>query len=320
MSTSACEVDVLSCLPGLECPIAPEVHAQAESAHERTIAWLCATGLAPTLRHVTRLRAARVGWLVARGFPRARAWALQLASDWTALFCLLDDHVEAIASAGAVEARLAGLLAAFDAAAGPDGDPLAAALADLRRRMDRLAPARWVDRFRARLGELFACFTAEAGFRERGAPPALAAYLALREVSVGLHVLFTFTALTEAIDLPAEVLAHPAIASLERRASNVVGWANDILTYEKEVAQGEVLNMVVVLQAAHGHAPREALARGIARHNAEVQAFLAEAAALPSFGEHDAAVARHVAVLRAWIPGHLAWGVETGRYRPRAGE
>ncbi len=316
MSTS-CEVNVLSQVPGLECPILTEAHARAEEIHERTVAWTEGTGLATTPEQSARIRAARVGWLVSRGFPRARVWALQLASDWTTLFCLLDDHLEAHGSERAVESRLAALLAAFDDAAAPAGDAFAAALVDLRRRFDRWASPRWVARFRARLDELFACFVAEAAVRERGRPPGLPAYLRLREVSVGLHVLFTFSELTEAIALPAEVLAHPAIASLERRASNLVGWANDVLTREKEAAQGDVLNMVMVLEA-EGAAPDDALARVVARHNEEMRAFVAEVAALPSFGVHQSAVARHVSVLRAWVPGHLAWGVENGRYRPRA--
>lgn len=319
MTINTCDIGNLSPLPDMECPIAAEAHPDAEATHERSLAWACATGLAAAPKQLARARAAKIGWLASRGFPRARPWALQLASDWTTLFCMLDDHVEAIPAAGDVEARLAGLLHAFTRAeVATADDPFAAALVDLRTRMDRLAPARWVARFTARLAELFACFAAEAHHRERRSPPDLATYLQLREVSVGLHVLFTFSELTDAIELPDEVLRHPALRSLETRASNLVGWANDILTYEKEVAQGEVLNLVVVLQAAGRGSPRDALARVIARHNAEIRAFVADIAALPSFGEcHDPAVRRHVAVLQAWVAGHLAWGVETGRYRPR---
>lgn len=310
-----CDHDHLSGLPALACPLAARVHHDADATHERSIAWACATGLAAP-GQLARVRAARIGWLAARGFPRARLWALQLASDWTTLFCLLDDHVEALPTAGAVEARLAGLLRALDTATAPAGDPFATALADLRARMDRRAPARWIARFVARVAELFACFAAEAQFRDRRRAPDLATYLELREVSVGLHVLFTFSELTDAVDLPPAVREHPALRSLEARASNLVGWANDILTHEKEVAQGEVLNLVVVLQAGDLCTVRDALARVIDRHNAEMRAFLAEVAALPAFGPHDAAVRRHVDVLLAWVAGHLAWGRETGRYRP----
>lgn len=319
MLIDTCDIDDLSPLPAMECPIAAEAHPEAEATHERSLAWVCATGLAIAPNQVDRLRAAQIGWLASRGFPRARPWALQLASDWTTLFCMLDDHVEAIAAATDVDARLACLLHAFRRAEVTTADdPFATALVDLRTRMDRLAPARWVARFTARIEELFACFAAEARYRERRSPPDLATYLELREVSVGLHVLFTFSELTDAIALPEEILRHPAVRSLETRASNLVGWANDILTHEKEVAQGEVLNLVIVMQAAGHGPPREALARVIVRHNAEMRAFVAGVAALPSFGEcHDEAVRRHVAVLRAWVAGHLAWGVETGRYRPR---
>ncbi|MFS8067220.1 MAG: terpene synthase, partial [Byssovorax sp.] len=64
------------------------MHPSAAEVDQRTIEWAWAVGLVDDSR-AARLRGSRIGWLVARAFPKAHEFALQLAADWTTLFCLL---------------------------------------------------------------------------------------------------------------------------------------------------------------------------------------------------------------------------------------
>ena len=48
-----------------------------------------------------RLHRSRIAWLAARAYPRGEARLLQIAADWTTLFCLLDDHIERLPGAAA---------------------------------------------------------------------------------------------------------------------------------------------------------------------------------------------------------------------------
>jgi hypothetical protein len=95
-----------------------------------------------------------------------------------------------------------------------------------------------------------------------------------------------------------------------------VGWANDLFTYEKEIIQGEVHNLVLVLMNERRLTIAEAVAQTIALHDDEVRRFLQEVEQLPSFGLDHADVQRYVEMLRCWIRGHLDWAHETGRYHP----
>lgn len=101
-------------------------------------------------------------------------------------------------------------------------------------------------------------------------------------------------------------------AGLLRSASNLIGWANDVHTYEKEIREGEVNNLVAVLAEAEGIDLHAAVTRAIAMHDAEMRSFVARSAELVA----RPGLAGYVLMLRRWVRGHLDWALETGRYRP----
>jgi len=302
--------------PDLFCPYRPVIHPEVEAIHEQSVVWARAVGLVGSDRQAKRLSGSKIGWLVARAFPSARPSALQLAADWTTLFCMLDDRIEKIKSPRQVGSNLAGLLDAFRG--GPirsDGDRAACALQDLRRRMLEEGSPTWVAGFGDQLERLFASLVVEATDRENEKIPELSAYLAMRETSIGLYVQFELFELTNAIKLPPEVHQHPAVAALKRKACNLVGWANDIFTYEKEITHGELHNLVLVLMQAEGLSLESALDKAVALHDTEMHEFIQLEPDLPSLGiDVDEEIRSYVAMLRTWIRGHIDWGHETGRY------
>jgi 5-epi-alpha-selinene synthase len=274
-------------------------------------------GMLPTEHHVRAAQQAKIGWLVARAFPTAMLRGLQLVADWTVLFCMLDDHLEKLRPASEVAAYLQHLLDLLraDIAGSPD-DPFAAGLLDLRSRLLALGPPGHFTNVADRVEELFAGFVAEAENRDRARIPDVASYLQVREVTVGLQVMFALGELLEGFRLPDRVRAHPAIRRLARHTSKIVGCANDLFTYEKELRAGEIHNLVLVLMNERRLPIGEALAQAVALHDHEVRSFLHDLAQLPSFGAADADVQCYVTMMRCWIRGHLDWAHETGRYRP----
>jgi hypothetical protein len=295
----------------------PKVHPDASSVHEGSIRWARELGMLPTEQQVRTAHKAKAGWLVARAFPTAIPQGLQLVADWTVLFCVLDDHTEKLGSADEVAAYLQRLLGVLRAdTAGSCDDPFAAGMRDLGQRLRAMASPSHVTRFVDRMAELFAGNVAEARNREHAQIPGLASYLALREVTIGLQVMFSLAEVLEQFTLPERVRDHPALQRLAARTSRIVGWANDLFTYEKEIIGGQIHNLVLVLMTERGLPIAEAMAAAVALHDDEVRGFLREVEQLPSFGIADPAVQRLVEMLRCWIRGHLDWAHETGRYRP----
>lgn len=310
-------------IPELYCPFDPAVHPQAANVHTESVAWARAMGLARDDRHVQALHKAKVGWLVGRAFPVAdHIPALQIAADWTTLFCLIDNHIESIRGPALSHVYLTGLLGVFRDGAPPlIVDPFAQAFADLRERMLAVGVPAWIDRFAEQLERLFRTFVDEAKYRHMDAVPELIKYRKMREVSVGLYFGFRLGELTDGISLPPAAREHPVVRSLESKAAYIVGLANDIYTVEKEMAKGEVNNMVLVLMHEEHLDLNTALTRAAAVHDAETREYAALAARLPSFSpEVDANLRRYVEVLSSMISGHRTWARETGRYEGRMGD
>jgi hypothetical protein len=304
-------------MASLYCPFASKIHADASSVHEGSVLWAQSFGLLPTEQHVRSAYKAKVGWLAARALPTAMPRGLQLIADWTMLFCLLDDYIEKLGTADSVQAYLQHLLDLLQGdIAGASEDPFGMAMKDLRKRLLAVAPPSHFKRFTEQLTELFAGNVAEAQNRERAQIPSVASYLALREVTIGLQVMFALGELMDGFSLPDRIREHPVLRKLTTRASNIVGWANDLFTYEKEIIQGETHNLVLVLMNERRLTIAEAVAQVVALHDNEVESFLQEVEQLPCFGAADASVRRYVDMMRCWIRGHVDWAYETGRYRP----
>jgi len=307
-------------IPDLYCPFDPAVHPAAADVHTQSVAWARVMGLARDDQHVQALHRAKVGWLVGRAFPVADDLpALQIAADWTTLFCLIDNHIENIHGPALSHVYLRGLLEVFRLGAAPlIADPFAQAFRDLRERMIQVGVPAWIDRFGEQLERLFRAFVDEAKYRVLAAVPEMVKYRKMREVSVGLYFGFRLGELTDGIRLPAAVREHPTVRSLESKAAAVVGLANDIYTVEKEMAKGEVNNMVMVLMHEENLGFDGAMRRAVELHDAETREFAALAAELPSFSpEIDADLRRYIEVLTSMICGHNSWADETDRYAPR---
>ncbi|MBA3545087.1 MAG: hypothetical protein H0T76_01245 [Nannocystis sp.] len=308
-------------IPDLYCPFDPAVHPAAADVHMQSVAWARAMGLARDDQHVQALHRSRVGWLVGRAFPVAdRLPALQIAADWTTLFCLIDNHIENIRGPALSHVYLRGLLGVFrDGAAPLIVDPFAQAFRDLRERMLEVDVPTWIERFGEQLERLFRAFVDEAKYRVLAAVPELVKYKKMREVSVGLYFGFRLGELTDGINLPTSVREHATVRDLESKASYIVGLANDIYTVEKEMAKGEVNNMVLVLMHEENLGFEDAMRRAVELHDAETREFAEIAASLPSFTlELDLQLHRYVEVLTSLVCGHNSWADETDRYAPRS--
>ena len=302
-------------IPLLYCPFEPEVHPGASSVHENSIRWARSLGLLRTEQRAKTAEKARTGWLVARAFPTAIPQGLQWAADWLVLFCALDDYIEMQRRATSVAADLQDLLDLFRGGIErPRNGPFASAMLDLRQRLLALAPPSHVARFVDQLQELFEGFATEAQNRERDRIPDVASYLRLREVTVGLKVMFALAELLDGFNLSNDTRTHPALRQLATRTSNIVGWANDLFTYEKEIRQGEIHNLVMVLMNERRLTISEAVEQAVMLHDNEVRSFLEDVERLPSFDLTDADVRSYVKMLKCWIRGHLDWARETGRY------
>jgi hypothetical protein len=137
----------------------------------------------------------------------------------------------------------------------------------------------------------------------------------LRPAAGAVPPFFALVEPMERLNLSAAVRAHPQLLELQRLAGGIVCWINDVLSFEKERKLHDVHNLAIVYEVHRGLPPGAALSQAVKLSNAEVDGFLARAAALPSFSEaEDAMLARYIDVLGSMIRITRDWTLGSARY------
>ena len=309
-----------STLTELYCPFPEAVSPYAEDVQESTVEWACSFELVKGMPAIRQIETSKLGFLAGRFHPEARREELQLVSDWYLWMFLRDDQCDESALGSDPEllaskdSRFMEILEGAKPRSGDD--PLGRALHDLRRRVISKAPSDlWIRRFTRSIGAHFDSTLWEVTNRAKGSTPDLATYIRTRPITGGMHVDMNLIEMTKKIVVPSDVLGHPDVQRLTRASNNVVCWANDLFSLEKELERGDVHNLVVVLRHAHELTLSEAIECAVEMHDAEVHAFLKGEVRLPSFGTAiDATLKRYVSSLRTRMRGNLDWSIESGRY------
>jgi hypothetical protein len=189
------------------------------------------------------------------------------------------------------------------------------ALRDIVSRLRQVATPEQVHAFRVGNQAYFGGMLWEASNRAGKWVPHESSFLMLRPAAGAVPPFFALVEPLERVTLSEAVKAHPQVLELQRLAGGIVCWINDVLSYEKERKLGDVHNLAIIYEVHRELLPGAALFQAVKLCNAEVDGFLARAAALPSFGaEQDAALARYVAVLGSMIRITRDWTLGSARY------
>lgn len=305
-------------LPELYCPFPSLVNRHADVVGRATISWAERQGLLTEPKLKYKLEAVRVGWLIARTNPTTSLEGLQLLADWCTWLFLQDDQCDERGIGKDPDAVASIHTRSYEVLAGAplhrNDPPLTRALVDLRNRFLARARPGWMERFLQSVAASFDASIWEAGNRARGVVPDMDTYLAYRPFTGGVYTLVETIELTEQLGLPNEIYDDPYLQRIVRRAVNVVCYSNDIVSLAKEIKQGDVHNLVLVLQHRHKISLNDAIYRAAALHDAEVRAFMDLESELPGYGDYDPAVRHYLMLQKAWMKGNLDWSYMSGRY------
>ncbi len=315
-------------LPELYCPFSPAINEHAEEVQENTVKWTRNFGLLPGERAYKLFGATGIGRLAARTHPGLSRDDLRLVCDWYTWLFLRDDKGDESEvgrrpdELSAVDNRFLDVLAGGE----PDirDEPLVYALHDLRERLDDRRRSNglsnvWMRRFVRAFRQHLEATLWEAANRSRGVAPDLTSYLRMRPLTGGLSIITELMEVIEGNHLPQVVREHVAVRRVTEASHNIVCWANDILSLEKELACAEVNNLVLVLHHTEGLDLQRAIDRAAEMHDAEMRTLVERAERFPSFGETlDTDLGRYVSSLQHRIRGVLDWSYESGRYRTRS--
>lgn len=305
-------------LPELSYPFAPALERAPVSVVTQVNDWLARFDLGPAPADLRERFASSFCALARSLHPYAAGPWPVLLGKWYCWAFLHDDRCDAT-ELGRVPDRLRALtnrlLAVFAGAAPKQNDePLALALADLRAELLAAGGPTWLTEVQHALEHHFGALHWEAVNRASGAVPDLGRYLEMRPVTAGLLLDDLFFAADGLSDLRDGQLRH-RLEELSGLANEVVCWANDLLSLDKELRQGDVHNLVRVLQSTQELSLEVAIERAERRHAQTLARYLECEGQLRSLPNARPGLERYLKLLRARMRGIYDWSLLSGRYR-----
>jgi avermitilol synthase len=198
---------------------------------------------------------------------------------------------------------------------------LAAALADFWARIAPSMPPFWRTRFIDHLSVYFDSYREETANRYAATPPDLPTYIDLRRRSGATTTCFDLIEVTGGFTLSDAIFHSEPFQSLYTAAIDIIGWGNDVMSVDKELARGDVHNLLIVLHHAEDSSWADAAQRAADMINQRWQEFFAAEhelsflpAAIASTERDWASIQRYVSGIKSWMAGIHHWHLKTSRY------
>lgn len=309
-------------MPDIRYPFPSGINQHVNAAQDHVASWVAFHGLLTTEKAWQRFHKARFAWLAARAFPDAALHELCIVADFNTWLFILDDQCDEAASgrkADYLKSIMAGFMDILQSnrlVTPATGGPLPAALSSIWERMRAIGSPAWRIRFIRSMDDYFRSCIWEAENREAGLVPSVEDYVHMRPFTGALLADIEAIEIIEKIYLSRTIIEQPLLQRMIQACNNIVCWSNDLFSCTKEARQGDVHNLVLVLQHHRQLSLQDAVNQAARMHNEEVAIFVTLEKLLPLKGdERDYELLRYVSVLRSWITGNFDWSVsDTGRY------
>ncbi|KAN0100103.1 Isoprenoid synthase domain containing protein [Tylopilus felleus] len=139
-------------------------------------------------------------------------------------------------------------------------------------------------------------------------------FIELRRNTIGAKPAFALLEL--GLEIPDEVISHPAIQQMDVAAIDMVAIANDVVSYNVEQSRGDDNhNLIKIVMKELGTDVNGAMLWVQDLHAKVEQRFHAAMAALPEWDEPlNSQVKEYCDGLGNWVRGNYEWNFESGRY------
>nr|WP_295871989.1 hypothetical protein [uncultured Chitinophaga sp.] len=260
--------------------------------------------------------------LAARGLPFLNSLAeLRPVANFTANGAMIDDYLDrcSLGEMEEIQQRITALLTGEDTRE-PVGNDIYRPWWALRQ--EALAcdmPERHYRKFIASIHDMLVGYRDERPYNRPDTPPPFEVYTLIREQTAGGLPFCKYAAMQKTYRrLPDDVLEHPHILRLHTLCSRMIGIHNDIISLPKELGrEGDVMNLVKVMQHEHKVPLEEAYTMALAVHDSYLKEFMLLHQQLPSFGGWQEMAYSYVRDLGVMVAGVYAWHThDTTRYVP----
>jgi hypothetical protein len=327
-ATRAQPLDTIALLP-LHCPFPTAINPYADEIERRCVAWLDRFELYGDAAQRDRLIGTRAAEIYARALPDADPERVADVAKWLYWGFATDDlfydngpgsrKAADFLTLGAWLVRLCEEPRAAFAFELPYNDALRDLTTAILRHATPLQRIEWAHTARA----WFFGMAWDVANAERGVPPSLNDYLAMRMHTGGLASWATTLNIANAVELTPQQAASGPVRALVEAWSTFCLLLNDLMSYAKEARDGDSSsNVIAVLAHEHGCTPAEAVQPAHVLVDRIATLFLALRGDLLAHAEAtgDATMTRFLAGLGHTWRGILDWGFRAPRYATGAGD
>ncbi|MFV8133007.1 terpene synthase family protein [Streptomyces syringium] len=307
-----------------ELPFEPQINPGLEGCRRRNLDWVRSLGLVEQPEALNRYLSWDLPRLAAYGFPQLQGPDLDICADALTFFFLFDDQFDG--PLGRAPDRVAQVCQDFidiihGAALPSDAAPCLAAFDDIWHRSTHGAPPGWTPRVTHEWEYYFAAHAHEALNRCAGVPASMEEYLQVRRGIGATNLPVSLGERAAGICIPLAAFHSPQLRIMREIVLDVTMMCNDVYSLEKEEAQGDMDNLVLVIEHEQRCSRNESVAAASHEIHRKSAHFLQLARAVPSMitrlgftPQQRAAVERYVEMLTSWFTGYHAWETETLRY------
>jgi hypothetical protein len=303
----------------LDIPFQPMMSPFIEDIQSETVDWVYRFDLVTTPKLIKQLKMGRFNELTARCYPNSSYDVLRVINDWMTWLFILDDLFDEEGLGRQPDEMVVyctDILNVFATYVLPDEratDPMFISLLDLWIRTKSIVPPDWVEYFINNMGGYFEACIWESSNRLINQLPATPYYIIERRKTGGVAVFISWSLITETINLPVSFFDHPVFRQFFEIVGDVLCWTNDLVSVHKERANGDLHNIVMLVQRDYRVSLSEALNIVIQQINDRVQDYLHLEAEMPEFYA-DSEIQSYLGVLRSLMRGNLDWSFSTMRY------
>lgn len=312
----------MDALPTLYCPFPLRLHPYAESIESLATEWATQWGLLPSSEASERFVREAYWLLIGYSFPDVSFEDLRLTVDWNSWGFVLDDWGDESAASVdttqvfALLGQLQAVLAEQPTLPFPE-QGLLAALGDIWQRLRPRSTLAWRNRLRMTLRQSFHSYLWQARNRAEQRIPTIAEYMQSRG-DAGAWM--TYVVLYELFkDIPPGSW-NARVRTLLRAANQTIVLANDLFSFQKEVAHADNHNLVAIVHHERGCTWDVACQLVAVRHNVEMRHYLALERRLLADTPPDHPYQQYATFARNFMRGNLAWSLVTPRYQAERAE
>lgn len=302
-------------IPEIEYVFKGGISPYAFRVQSSTIDWAKKLNVLNETKMIEKYKNQNIGYLASRAQPYDSFSDINLTSDYLLILCMLDDYSEKVQDPHEFKYYSDNIISILK---GNDNltekDAFLIGWENWWKRVKVGTPLEWQNRITKSITNCFEAIMWEIRNRINNHIPKVEDYVINRQHSGSVFVCFDLVERGGNRYLPTDV-RNDLFIDLVNSASKIANWTNDILSFKKEVEEGEVHNLVICVQKQNQTSMQDSLERVKQMFNNELSKYNElKQQLLIENKSYNKELKKYIFGLESAVHGQYEWGLRTKRF------